>query len=54
MEIADIMQLVKIWRPNTMPTELDQVGMEIAACCGALARNSDIKLYSYEQAFQVD
>jgi hypothetical protein len=48
------MDLVKAGRQNTLPTELDVIGQEIAALCGGWARNVDLKLYSYEEALDLD
>jgi hypothetical protein len=54
IEIAGIMELVKIGNQNTLPAEPEQVGVEIAALCGAWAQNIDLKLYSNDQALQAD
>jgi hypothetical protein len=45
MEIADIMDLIKIGRQITLIKNGD---------CGAWARNIDFKLHSYRQALQSD
>jgi hypothetical protein len=36
--------LSQIGRQNTLPEELDRVGQEIAAFCGAWAQNVELKL----------
>jgi hypothetical protein len=54
MEIADIMELVKIGRQNTLLAELEQTGAEIAALCGAWAQNIALRLCNYDQALKPD
>jgi hypothetical protein len=53
MEIAGIMELVKIGRQHTLPGQL-QRGAETAALRGTLAQNIDLKLHNYEETLIID
>jgi hypothetical protein len=54
MEIADVMDAVKAGRQNTLPAKVEQVGADVAGSYAALARNIEIKLFSYEGAPKLD
>jgi hypothetical protein len=54
MEIADIMDRIKIGRQNALPPELDLRSQKIAGHYDDWARNVGFKPYSHEEALQLD
>jgi hypothetical protein len=48
------MELVKTGRQHTLPEEYEQIGAVTASSCAARASHTELRLYNYEEALQVD